>query len=92
MKHSAEWLIEHGCELTTPSVGLFLAVFKASHGDPCNGCNCKDTCPAWREINSHPATPQTRQDNRQRCPQCRSLLNPAKVARRGGRCACGATV
>lgn len=87
-----DWLVQNGCELQRPSIQLFAAVYAASAGNPCNGCNCKQTCPAWKKIQgevrvvtskpkSHPDQPV--------CPKCQSPLNMKKVERRGGKCACG---
>lgn len=88
-----EWFIENGCELTKPSMATFIAVFTLSHGEPCNGCNCKDTCSAWPKL-QYPASRvgSASLDIRPRCRKCGSLLNMVKVERRGGKCSCGAKV
>lgn len=88
---SMKWLVDHGCELTRPNIDIFMAVFRLSGGNPCIGCNCKDTCPAWRDMNDRDMK-RVDTGGRRRCDVCRSLLNPVKVARRGGKCACGAAV
>lgn len=49
-----DWFFENGCELCKPSPDIFFAVFMATNGNPCDGCNCKDTCPAFPLI-THPA-------------------------------------
>ncbi len=83
------WFIKNGCELTKPDLEIFVGVFGLANGNPCNGCNCKDTCPAWPLLR---AQSQSGPSDRPLCPQCKSPLNMAKVERRGGKCACGAKV
>ena len=51
---SVEWYLLNGCELCSPSLEMFILVYAATGGNPCNGCNCKGTCKAWSLIN-HPA-------------------------------------
>jgi hypothetical protein len=90
-----EWFLENRCELTRPFYGTFLAVYQVSGGRPCSGCNCKDTCPVWPLVqNGGAAVPALKfqMDWRPKCPKCQSPLNAVKVARRGGKCACGASV
>lgn len=87
-----DWFIANGCELVRPDVRLFFAVFAMSNGDPCRQCNCKATCPAWRILSTGAARPARHGSGNPLCPQCRSPLNMAKVAKRGGKCACGATI
>ena len=90
------WFFENGCELQRPSPNMLLFVYRQSQGQPCRECNCKDTCPAWPKAKRGPsffaAVEARAVDTRERCPKCRSLLNPVKVQRRGGKCACGQVV
>lgn len=84
------WFVDNGCELTAPSIQIFYGVYALSGGNPCHGCNCKSTCPAWPKLNVKPSgMSPARLDTRPRCGNCGSLLNPTKVQRRGGKCACG---
>lgn len=93
---SLDWFIENGCELQRPAVAMLAMIYTSTHGEPCRGCNCKSTCPAWPKVQAGmplSATVQARRaDTRPRCHKCQSLLNPVKVQRRGGRCACGQEV
>lgn len=91
MMPSEQWLREHGCELTK-GLDLLSQIYAMSRGNPCNGCNCKDTCPAWAEMKPQALTAPARFVNQSLCPKCRSPLNPVKVQRRGGKCACGQAV
>jgi hypothetical protein len=88
-----EWFFENGCELQRPAAGMLSAIYLASYGQPCRECNCKDTCPAWPKVQRGPAffaaVEARAVDTRPRCRKCQSLLNPVKVKRRGGKCACG---
>lgn len=89
----SQWFIDNGCELTRPSLIIFRGVYDLSGGKPCNGCNCKDTCPAWPKLQGAVSRLGTATlDVRPRCGKCGSLLNATKVARRGGKCACGQVV
>lgn len=81
MKASVMWLIDNGCELAKPSVGVLLGIYDRTNGEPCKDCACKQTCPAYPKL--------TAVKSHGLCSKCRSLLNPVKVARRGGKCACG---
>lgn len=88
-----QWFIDHGCELTKPDIRIFFfGVFGLSQGKPCNGCNCKDTCPAWPLFRADVNVPSNVKPGQQVCWQCNSPLNMTKVERRGGKCACGAKV
>lgn len=82
-----QWFVENGCELAQGTLGidLFVGIYHLSHGKPCDGCNCKATCPAWPKLKQ----PVRTVVSGPRCPKCHSLLNMVKVARRGGKCACG---
>jgi hypothetical protein len=44
------WFAENGCELHSPDPKLLLVIYTAQDGDPCTGCRCKDTCPAWPKV------------------------------------------
>lgn len=80
-----DWFIENGCELVHPDIKLLYAIYELENGQPCNGCNCKQTCPAYPKLLS-----VNKYDSELlRCPKCNSLLNPVKVQRRNGLCACG---
>jgi hypothetical protein len=81
-------LINRGCELARPNPIILLGIYEMSGGNPCRECNCKQRCSAWREISATALRAPIR-DNQQRCAKCNSLLNPVKVQRRGGKCACG---
>ena len=48
--HSLNWFVENGCELQRPELSLLAAIFYSQDGRPCDGCNCKNTCPAWLEV------------------------------------------
>lgn len=87
---SARWYIQHGCELASPNLALFLeGVYALSGGQPCKECNCKDTCPAWPILQGQAAKATRPVTSQRLCPKCRSPLNLQKVQRRGGKCACG---
>lgn len=87
---SYDWLVKHGCELAT-NLELLAGIFSLSGGDPCPGCGCHTTCPAWREQkpeekvralrSSTPAMRQTSKDGRN-CPRCGSPVNVNKARRR----------
>ena len=50
MQYSAQWFIDNGCELAVKPLVPFEILYDAAKGDPCNGCRCKDRCPAWAKI------------------------------------------
>jgi len=80
-----EFLRENGCELNSPDPRMLELIYTSTGGNPCNGCNCKPTCPAWPKIRASrlgSVLPGL-------CPKCRSPLNMKKVEKRGGKCACG---
>ena len=88
------WYVENGCKLQQP-MAVLAFVFESTRGRPCDGCNCKATCPAWPKLQgTEPAKPLSAPIGLglPRCEKCRSPLNMSKVQRRGGRCACGAEV
>ena len=96
MRSTFTFLREAGC-LFEPEMLAFL--HERTNGDPCSGCNLKDGCPAYPKVLTVEREGlQTRIDEIRNartksaplCPHCRSPLNLKKVARRGGRCACGA--
>ena len=53
MNMTIEWFLNNGYELCEPSIEIFWAVYGLTNGQPCHGCNCKDTCRAFKLIN-HP--------------------------------------
>jgi hypothetical protein len=79
---SVNWFVDNGCELVKPNIEVFFGVYSLSNGQPCRGCNCKDTCPAWPKVNE---TPTASNPTGHRCPRCQSPLNMVKVQRRGGK-------
>jgi hypothetical protein len=50
MRLSMVWYVENGCELQRPDPTLLMLIYASTHGQPCNGCNCKSTCPAWPKV------------------------------------------
>jgi hypothetical protein len=51
-RKSSDWYVRNGCELQNPSMKMFEQVYSMSGGNPCDGCNCKDTCNAWPLVNT----------------------------------------
>jgi len=49
-KKSVKWYVDNGCELPGPSMGMFKKIYASSGGNPCKGCDFKDTCKAWSLI------------------------------------------
>jgi len=50
-RHDTKWFIENGCKLTKPDPMMLILIHRTQNGDPCKGCNCKHTCPAWPKVN-----------------------------------------
>lgn len=50
-KPQPQAFLEAGCQLTKPLV-MFLGIYDATGGDPCNGCGYyqNGTCPAYRKL------------------------------------------
>lgn len=82
------WFVENGCELQKPNIEMLAKIHQVSGGNPCSGCNCKKTCPAWPKlvkINNAATKGRTfssLQDHATRCPKCQCLVNRSKAARR----------
>ncbi len=51
MRKSLNWFLNNGCELQNPDPLMLTMIYSESRGNPCDGCGCKDTCPAWPLIN-----------------------------------------
>ena len=49
-RQSSQWFIDNGCELAVKPLVPFRDLYAAAKSDPCNGCSCKKSCPAWAKI------------------------------------------
>ena len=41
-----QWFLDNDCELGR----LVIPIHALTNGEPCRGCNCKSTCPAWPKV------------------------------------------